>query len=48
MGSIIEEKYAKSVADCDFIGDVRGKGLMWGFEFVKDKNPKNPLPAKKT
>jgi 4-aminobutyrate aminotransferase-like enzyme len=25
MGSIIEEKYAKSVADCDFIGDVRGK-----------------------
>lgn len=46
MGDIIEKKYAKSVADCSFVGDFRGKGLMWGIEFVKDKDTKEPFARK--
>jgi adenosylmethionine-8-amino-7-oxononanoate aminotransferase len=29
----------------DIVGDVRGKGLMCGFEFVKDKKTKQPFDA---
>jgi diaminobutyrate-2-oxoglutarate transaminase len=29
---------------CSYIGDVRGKGLMIGIEFVKDQNSKTPYP----
>lgn len=46
MGGIIETKYAKEVADCDFVGDFRGKGLMWGIEFVKNKITKEPFARK--
>jgi adenosylmethionine-8-amino-7-oxononanoate aminotransferase len=28
-----------------FIGDIRGKGLLIGIEFVHDKATKNPLPS---
>lgn len=28
----------------EFVGDIRGKGLMWGIEFVADAETKAPLP----
>ena len=27
------------------VGDVRGKGMMWGLEFVKDKDTREPLDS---
>jgi len=33
----------RELSDYDFVGDVRGKGLMWGVEFVQDTDSKEPL-----
>jgi adenosylmethionine-8-amino-7-oxononanoate aminotransferase len=30
--------------DVDFVGDVRGIGLLWAVEFVADKSTKAPFP----
>ncbi len=30
---------------CPFLGDIRGRGLMIGLEFVKDQHSKKPYPA---
>jgi adenosylmethionine-8-amino-7-oxononanoate aminotransferase len=34
----------EELKEFDIVGDVRGKGLMCGFEFVKDKKTKEPFP----
>lgn len=37
----------KAVADRNpIVGDIRGKGLMWGMEFVRDKESKEPFSVK--
>ena len=36
LGELLKEKLGSHPA----VGDVRGKGLFWGIEFVKDKNTK--------
>ncbi len=47
-GSVLAEGL-KSVAEKrSLVGDVRGRGLMWGMEFVKDKKTKEPFdPVRK-
>lgn len=32
-----------TLSDLDFVGDVRGIGLLWGIEFVADKASKQPF-----
>lgn len=32
--------------DCKFVGDIRGGGLFWAVEFVKDKFSKEPFDPK--
>ncbi|WP_255193221.1 aspartate aminotransferase family protein [Natronobeatus ordinarius] len=38
LGERLEECY-----EYEFVGDVRGKGLMWGLEFVADRETKEPF-----
>ncbi|MBI5066465.1 aminotransferase class III-fold pyridoxal phosphate-dependent enzyme [Candidatus Woesearchaeota archaeon] len=40
------KKQLKQLYKYPFVGDVRGKGLLLGLEFVKDKKTKTPFDAK--
>lgn len=48
MGGFLLKRLKELESKYDFIGDVRGKGLMIGIELVKDKKTKEPVPGKKT
>jgi adenosylmethionine-8-amino-7-oxononanoate aminotransferase len=43
VGAYLLERL-QELLDYDIVGDVRGKGLMCGMEFVKDKETKEPFP----
>src|SRR5262249_11473232 len=42
---IVMRTELKRLLDLDYVGDVRGIGLLWGIEFVVDKKSKQPFPA---
>ena len=37
----------ETLRDLETVGDVRGLGLLWGVEFVRDKKTKEPFPPEK-
>jgi adenosylmethionine-8-amino-7-oxononanoate aminotransferase len=41
LGRQLEHQLKDKVAPLPHVGDVRGAGLFWGVEFVKDKNSKS-------
>lgn len=41
---ILLESILKDMANLDYVGDVRNKGMMAGIELVKDKSAKEPYP----
>jgi adenosylmethionine-8-amino-7-oxononanoate aminotransferase len=43
-GMYLKEKMGKISAVSEIIGDVRGKGLLLGIEFVRNKMTKQPFP----
>jgi adenosylmethionine-8-amino-7-oxononanoate aminotransferase len=45
-GRLFEGKLRAALGDHPQIGDIRGSGLMWGLEFVADRETKAPYPAK--
>ncbi|KAI4743363.1 aminotransferase, class III [Aureobasidium sp. EXF-12298] len=46
MGEKLEELLKRFVLPLPHVGNVRGKGLFWGIEFVKDKTTKEPFDPK--
>jgi len=44
IGQYMLNKLKAIAQDCDYLGDVRGMGLVMGMEFVKDKQTKEPAP----
>jgi taurine--2-oxoglutarate transaminase len=46
LGEYLGEKLRELVPKHPSIGDVRGKGLFWGVELVKDRRTKEPLNTK--
>lgn len=45
QGDYLMEKL-QNLFDCPMVGDIRGKGLMIGIEFVADQETKKPYPTK--
>jgi len=45
MGLLLERSLFATLQDRKHIGNIRGRGLFWALEFVKDKSTKESLPA---
>ncbi len=46
MGNYLQESLME-LQDLPMVGDIRGKGMLWAIEFVKDKKTKEPFPKEK-
>lgn len=46
LGGYLLDRLREKLLPFWFVGDVRGKGLMQGVEFVRDKKTKAPFPVK--
>ncbi|RDW57297.1 hypothetical protein BP5796_12747 [Coleophoma crateriformis] len=44
MGRLLEKLLRETFEESKYVGDIRGRGLFWALEFVKDKATKSPLP----
>lgn len=47
LGPYLGELLRQRLADKPYVGDIRGRGFMWGVEFVADKAFKTPFPLAK-
>ncbi|KAL0944183.1 putative class III aminotransferase [Colletotrichum truncatum] len=45
MGQLLSSLLNKHLKDHPCVGDIRGKGLFWGIEFVHDRESKQPWPS---
>lgn len=46
MGKLLQEDLYAALAEAKYVGNIRGRGLLWGIEFVKDKSTKEPFDPK--
>lgn len=45
IGQYLEARLRSLQGKHEIIGDIRGRGLLWGIEFVADRRTKRPFPA---
>ncbi|KAF3073803.1 hypothetical protein CFAM422_004521 [Trichoderma lentiforme] len=45
LGTKFGQRLRTEFGSCKYVGDVRGRGLFWALEFVKDKKTKIPFEA---
>jgi adenosylmethionine-8-amino-7-oxononanoate aminotransferase len=46
QGKYLEKELKRLLGDHPNVGDIRGRGLFWGLEFVRDKQTKEPFNPK--
>jgi adenosylmethionine-8-amino-7-oxononanoate aminotransferase len=46
QGAYLEKRLKSLLGDHPNVGNIRGRGLFWGIEFVADKNTKKPFDPK--
>lgn len=46
QGAYLERELKRQLGNHPNVGDIRGRGLFWGLEFVKDKSSKEPFDPK--
>ncbi|EXJ85906.1 hypothetical protein A1O1_06275 [Capronia coronata CBS 617.96] len=44
MGRVLHALLVETFAQAKYVGDIRGRGLFWGLEFVQDKALRNSFP----
>lgn len=44
IGKVLMDRFLELQQNCRYLGDVRGRGLVIGLEFVRDKKTKEPAP----
>lgn len=47
LGPYLGDLLKQRLGDRSYVGDIRGRGFMWGIEFVSDKASKTAFPAEK-
>jgi len=47
QGEKLGQKLQAAFGDHPHVGDIRGRGLMWGLEFVADRQTKEPFPTER-
>ncbi|MCI0580586.1 MAG: aminotransferase class III-fold pyridoxal phosphate-dependent enzyme [Chloroflexi bacterium] len=46
LGALLGARLQATLGDHPHVGDIRGRGLFWAIEWVKDRETKEPFPVK--